>query len=115
MEFPTADSTQHRIIEPGELIPQAWLRLQPLEHFFVFNPAVIRYQNRLLMVYRVDFGRTTQRRVAAAACTLDERLRVTPGSAVALSDAITAGGANHFDPRFLIFRDRLFVHYNYIM
>lgn len=97
-----------------DLVPAVWLQTQTLEKFFVFNPAIVRFQERLLMVYRVDFGRGTSAntRAACAICVLDEQLQVTPGSVVALSETIVDGGANHYDPRFLVMGNRLFVHYN---
>lgn len=109
-----ASMFQHRVINQHDLIPTEWLRVQPIEQFYVFNPAVISYHSRRLMAYRVDFGRhkTMQTRVACAICMLDKEWRVVAGSVVALSDSIVQGGENHYDPRFLIFRDRLYIHYN---
>jgi len=64
------------------------------------------------MAYRVDSGRreTAQRRIGL--CALDDHLNVVPGSVVPLSDTIRGGDPRHYDPRFLIYRDRLFAHYN---
>lgn len=98
----------------SDLIPSAWLEHWPLDDFYVFNPAIVQFRDRLLMVYRVDRGRekTPQYRVVCAICQLDNRFRPVPGSVVPLSDTIIDGGVNHYDPRFLIFRNRIFVHYN---
>lgn len=104
----------HHSAPSDDLVPSAWLRVQPLEEFFIFNPAIVRFHDRLLMTYRVDFGRgaSATTRAACAICVLDAQLQVMPGSVVALSDTIVDGGANHFDPRFVVVGDRLFVHYN---
>ncbi|PDV98284.1 hypothetical protein [Candidatus Chloroploca asiatica] len=96
----------------SDLMPGTWQRAQPAQDFHVYNPALTRFRNRLLMAYRVDFGYEKPFRVATAICVLDERLRVVPGSVVALSDTITSEATNHYDARFLVFGDRLFVHFN---
>ena len=101
-----------REFHASELVPAAWLGIQPSSRFSVYNPAIVRFRGRLLMTYRVDFGVEKPFRVASAICVLDERLQVVPGSVVALSDTIAGEAANHFDARFLVFQDRLFVHYN---
>ena len=105
---------QRWIFGPRDLIPVQWLNGSSTDDLFVFNPAIINYAEDLLMVYRVDFGRhkASFRRAACAICRLDTDGHVIAGSVVALSDTIVDGGDNHYDPRFLIFRDRLFVHYN---
>ncbi|MCB0058131.1 MAG: hypothetical protein KDE45_13935 [Caldilineaceae bacterium] len=78
----------------------------------IYNPAIVRFRGRLLMAYRVDFGYEKPFRVATALCRLDEDLRVIPESVTPLSDTIDGGATNHYDARFLVYRDRLFVHYN---
>jgi hypothetical protein len=103
----------HRfVIAPHDLIPAEWLRIQSSEKFHVYNPAVTRFRGRLLLAYRVDFGFEKPFRVASAICELDAYLRVVPGSVVALSDTIRCAADNHYDARFLVFRDRLYVHFN---
>lgn len=110
---PIKISTPNRfVIAPHGLIPAEWLHMQPSEKFNVYNPAITRFRGRLLMAYRVDFGIEKPFRVATAICELDERLRVAPNSVVALSDTIPNDAANHFDARFLVYQDRLFVHCN---
>ncbi|NCC30913.1 MAG: hypothetical protein EOM24_02690 [Chloroflexia bacterium] len=96
----------------AELMSATWQRVQPAQEFLIYNPAITRFRNRLLMAYRVDFGYKKPFRVATAMCALDERLQVVPGSVVALSDTIADDTTNHYDPRFLVYQDRLFVHYN---
>lgn len=96
----------------SELVPAAWLHLQPPGRFSAYNPALVRFRGRILMAYRVDFGYEKPFRVATAICVLDERLHVVPGSVVALSDSIAGEAANHYDARLLVYQDRLFVHYN---
>jgi len=111
---PRAASGARLVIPSASLIPSTWMAAQPPEGFYVFNPAIIQLRKRLLMAYRVDFGRSlpARQRTACALCLLDANLQVETGSVVALSDTITDGGANHYDPRFLTVGDRLFVHYN---
>jgi hypothetical protein len=100
------------VIAPQDLIPAEWLRMQPSKKFHVYNPAITRFRGRLLMAYRVDSGRreTAHRRIGL--CELDESLQVISGSVLPLSDTIQGGGPRHYDPRFLVYDDRLFVHYN---
>ena len=100
-------STRHAY-HTAELVPAGWLP----SHFSVYNPAIVRFRGRLLMAYRVDSGRreTMQRRIGL--CALDEELLVIPGSVVPLSDTIRGGDPRHYDPRFLVYRDRIFIHYN---
>lgn len=96
-----------------QLLPVQWSsELRQTDDLSVYNPAIVRFRDRLLMAYRVDFGHEKPFRVASAICALDERLQVVPGSVVALSDTIDGGVANHYDARFLVYQDRLFVHYN---
>ncbi|WP_129670938.1 hypothetical protein [Candidatus Chloroploca sp. Khr17] len=94
------------------LVPAAWQCSDDLAYLRVYNPSLTRFRNRLLMAYRVDSGRrrTMQRRIAL--CALDDDRSVIPGSVVPLSDTIHGGDPRHYDPRFLVYRDRLFVHYN---
>ncbi len=97
---------------PQSLLPTQWLRGRSWSDFYVFNPALTRYRGELLLVYRVDFGRQASARVACAICRLGDNLQVRAGSIVPLSDTISQGGQNHYDPRFLIYQERLFIHYN---
>lgn len=94
------------------LVPAPWLHREPREKFFALNPAITRFRERTLMAYRVDSGyrRSTRRRIAV--CELDGDLRPLPGSVVPFSDTIRRGGDLHYDPRFLVFAGRLFIHYN---
>jgi hypothetical protein len=94
------------------LLPKNWLRAGTLPNLRVYNPAITRFRGRLLMAYRVDTGRgpTTRRRIGL--CELDEQLQVIPGSVSPLSDTIRGGDNLHYDPRFLVYRNRLFIHYN---
>jgi len=94
------------------LIPPDWLRHDTIDNFVAYNPAIVRFRQRLLMAYRVDSGQgaTYQRRIGL--CALDEQLQVMPESVRPLSDTIRDGGERHYDPRFLVYRDRLFLHYN---
>jgi hypothetical protein len=100
--------------ERRTLIPEAWLAHPPPEGFYTLNPAIVRFRGQVLMVYRVDHGvnQTPSQRVTCAICRLDEQFQVIPGSIGPLSDTITEGGRDHYDPRFLVYRDRLFIHYN---
>ncbi|MBX3001081.1 MAG: hypothetical protein KF893_21340 [Caldilineaceae bacterium] len=78
----------------------------------MYNPAIVCFRDSLLMAYRVDSGhhKTMQRRIGL--CELDARLNVVSGSVRSLSDTIQGGDPRHYDPRFLVYHDRLFVHYN---
>lgn len=101
------------LIIPAEvLLPPQWLRTGPLPNLRVYNPAIVRFGRRLLLACRVDSGDRSgiQRRIAV--CALDEQMQVIPGSASPLSDTIQNGGNLHYDPRFLVYQGRLFVHYN---
>lgn len=100
------------LLDSAALIPDAWLRSGSSSNLHVYNPAITRFRSRLLMAYRVDFGYEKPFRVASAICVLDEHFQVVPGSVVALSDTIRCEAANHYDARFLVYQDRLFVHYN---
>jgi hypothetical protein len=64
------------------------------------------------MAYRLDSGRRENMRRRIGLCELDGHLNVIPGSALPLSETIKGGDPHHYDPRFLIYRDRLFIHYN---
>ena len=96
----------------SELIPAAWLRAHPSSRFSVYNPTIVRFRGRLLMAYRVDSGNQglMQRRIGL--CTLDDQLNVVPDSVIPLSDTIQGSGLLHYDPRFLVYHDQLFVHFN---
>jgi hypothetical protein len=98
----------------SHLIPEAWLRGRPLRDFYLFNPSIIRHRGRLLMVYRVDQVQTAGSRpqVSCAICELDDTWRIVAHSVVPLSDTIVDGGTMHYDPRFFVWQDRLFIHYN---
>lgn len=100
------------LFDSDALIPDAWFRSGASSNLRIYNPAIVRFRDRLLMAYRVDTGdrETTKRRIGL--CRLDESLAVIPGSVVPLSDTIQGGDPRHYDPRFLVYQDRLFVHYN---
>ncbi len=97
---------------PQSLLPVQWQHYVLLRTFRVYNPAIVRFRGRLLMAYRVDSGyrRTMQRRIGL--CKLDEHLNVIPGSVVPFSDTIPDSDSRHYDPRFLVHQDRIFIHYN---
>lgn len=98
---------------PGDsLLPTAWSNPKPLANLRIYNPAIVRFRSRLLMAYRIDSGsrESMQRRIGL--CELDQNLAVIPTSVVGLSDTIQGGDPRHYDPRFLVFQDRLFIHYN---
>lgn len=111
-------STDHTVqvpaltVEPHTLIPPAWLTTESVEQFHIYNPALVCFRGRRLFAYRLDSrqGRAQYRRIAI--CELDEQWRVRPGSVCPFSDTIVMGGERHYDPRFLIYGDRLFIHYN---
>ncbi len=98
--------------DPVDLLPAGWLRAQLDADFSIYNPAIVCFRNRLLMAYRIDSGRrkTMQRRIAL--CQLDKELNVIPGTVIPFSDTIPDSDSRHYDPRFLVYQDRLFIHFN---
>lgn len=90
------------------LIPAEWSDEAP-GHVAVFNPALVRFRERLLMAYRV-VGADRRRRIAI--CALDQHTQPIAETIVPLSDFICDAGDWHADPRFLVAHDRLFVHFN---
>lgn len=94
------------------LLPAQWQSKAPVKAFRIYNPAITRFRDRLLMAYRVDSNhrKNMQRRIGL--CALDDHLNIIPGSVAPLSDTIQGGDARRYDPRFLVYGDRLFVHYN---
>lgn len=101
-----------KCFDPQELIPAQWLHESAVNAFHLYNPALIRYQGRLLMAYRLDSARGGPQHRRIALCALDAQWGVIPGSVVPFSDTITLGGDRHYDPRFLVYNNRLFIHYN---
>ena len=102
----------HRF-QADQLLPDQWSNSPPQTNdFYVYNPAIVRFRDRLLMTYRVDSGRreSMQRRIAL--CELDEYLNIIPGSVVPFSSTIPESDSRHYDPRFLVHQDRLFLYYN---
>lgn len=100
------------MVEPSTLIPLTWLDTETVDQFRVYNSAIINFRGRRLLAYRLDSGRGGIPRRRIALCELDETWRVIPGSATPFSDTIQQGGERHYDPRFLIYGGRLFIHYN---
>src|SRR5690242_19579753 len=94
------------------LIPPTWLASETEHQFHLYNPALICFHGRRLLAYRLDSGRHGPRHRRIALCALDEQWRVIPGSVVPFSDTITLGDSRHYDPRFFVYGDRLFIHYN---
>lgn len=103
---------QTRVVEPDTLIPSVWLADESVAQIHVYNPALTFFRGRRLMAYRLDSGRRTTLRRRIGLCELDESWQVVAGSALPLSDFIREGGDLHYDPRFLVYQKRLFVHYN---
>lgn len=94
------------------LLPATWRGADTAAYLRIYNPAIVCYRGRYLMAYRIDSGwrQTARRRIAL--CQLNEQWQVVPGSVVPLSDSIREGGDWHYDPRFLVYRGRLFIQYN---
>ncbi len=82
------------------------------ESLRMYNPAIVQFRGRLLMAWRMDSGRRLSMRRHMGVCALDDRLSVIQESKVNLSTTIQGGGVHHYDPRFLVWHDRLFIHYN---
>ncbi len=100
------------IYDPVTLLPVEWREKTVVEQIRIYNPAITRFRNHLLMAYRIDlgWGKEFQRRIGI--CELNEDLSVIPDSVNDLSASIQGGDLRHYDPRFLVYQDRLFVHYN---
>ncbi|MBI1293535.1 hypothetical protein GC175_01085, partial [bacterium] len=98
------------IYDPVTLLPVQWREKTVVERIRIYNPAITRFRNRLLMAYRIDlgWGKEFQRRIGI--CELNKDLSVIPDSVNDLSASIEGGDPRHYDPRFLIYQDRLFVH-----
>ncbi|CAN5768665.1 hypothetical protein BH10CHL1_BH10CHL1_07860 [soil metagenome] len=94
------------------LIPDRWRQHEAVDSFRIYNPAIVRFRGRLLMAYRVDSGQRASFRRRIGLCELDEQRNVVRGSVIPFSDTIRSGDPRHYDPRFLVYQDRLFIHYN---
>lgn len=101
-----------------ELLPAAWRDLAGRGPLRAFNPALLADGPGWLFAYRM-VGADSLRRIAI--CRLDGRLRVEPGSAVPLCDAIRFAEGRTYpdavlswfaDPRLYRFAGRLFVYWN---
>jgi hypothetical protein len=92
-----------------ELVPDAWLARYHPADVFVFNPALTCFRDNLIMAYRVVLP-DGRRRIAA--CRLDQRLNALKETICPLSDMIQDAGDWHADPRFCIYGERLFLHFN---
>ena len=59
-----------------DLMPPHWLHGAWGHDFAIYNPAIVRYRDRLLMAYRVDLGRgpTMQRKIGL--CELNPALQI---------------------------------------
>ncbi len=99
-------------LAPSSLIPAAWLATESADQFRIYNSALVCFGGRRLLAYRLDSGRGGILRRRIAICVLDEAWRVIPGSVVPFSNTIQLGGERHYDPRFLVYDNRLFIHYN---
>jgi len=101
------------VLDSLALIPASWLRNRDPSEFHVYNPAIIHFRGRHLMAYRVDCGRQLDIALhRVAMCVLDDQFHIVPESVSPLSDTIRCAGGVHTDPRLLVHRDRLFVHFN---
>lgn len=99
-------------LDSTHLIPSAWRQNVPATAFRIYNPAIVRFRNRLLMSYRVDSSWRGDVRRRIGICQLSDDLAVIPGSVLPLSDRIVGGDPRQYDPRFLVYGDRLLIHYN---
>lgn len=98
-----------KILDRNSLIPAAWREQAGHDDCFVFNPAITRFRDALLLAYRVVLADGRRR---LALCRLDAALEVIPGSVIALSDAIQGAGDWLADGRFCVFGERLLLHFN---
>lgn len=97
-----------QLFDETQLAPVAWVD-RPTTACHFFNPAITRFRDQLLLLYRVV---TPDGRRRLAICRLTDDLQVVPASVTPFSDFLQAGGDWHADGRFCTFGDRLFVHYN---
>jgi hypothetical protein len=97
-------------LDPRVLIPAQWLSARQGGDVRIYNPALTRHRGQLLVAYRVDSWEDAQCRIAV--CVLDDHLQIAHDRVSPFSDTVQDGGAGHYDPRFLVYRDRLFIHYN---
>lgn len=99
-------------LDAPRLIPSAWLATETAEQFHLYNPTLIVFRGRRLCAYRLDSGRGGAHHRRIAICELDEQWQVVPGTVTPFSDTIMMGETRHYDPRFFLYGDRLFIHYN---
>jgi hypothetical protein len=97
-------------LDARALLPAQWLDSGPGQDFCVYNPAIVRHRGRLLLAYRVDAGERSRTQTRIGICAFDDDLQVVPDSVRPLSDTVQDGGPWHYDPRFLAYGDRLFIH-----
>ena len=97
-----------QLFDETSLTPNAWVK-GARTPCHLFNPAITRFRNQLLLIYRVV---TPDGRRRLAMCCLTDDLHVVPESVTPFSDFLHEGSDWHADGRFCTFRDRLFVHYN---
>jgi len=97
-----------QLFDETALTPNAWVD-DAMTPCHLFNPAITRFQDQLLLIYRVV---TPDGRRRLAMCRLTDDHQVVPGSVTPFSDFLHGGGDWHADGRFCTLGDRLFVHYN---
>ena len=97
------------ILDNAHLVPKTWAD-GPLRNCYVFNPAIVLFRGRFILAYRVVTPDGVRR---IAICELEAAsLQPKSETIVPLSDLIQNGGQWHADPRFCVFGDRLYLHYN---
>ena len=84
------------IIPPADLVFPAQQGDESDASVRIYNPALVRFQGRLLMAWRWDSGRRQTMCRQIRVCTLDDHLGVTSGPIVNLSESIQDGGAHHW-------------------
>ncbi|MEX1019250.1 MAG: hypothetical protein WDZ49_06305 [Litorilinea sp.] len=100
------------VLDSHALIPPTLLQNHAPQDFHIYNPTLARVGARLLMAYRMDWGRYPHLQRQIGICELDTNLRIRPESVQHFSQSICAGGERHYDPRFFQLGARLFLHYN---
>jgi hypothetical protein len=101
--------SETKIFQIRDLVPERWFDGSQGDKVCAFNPAIAVFREERLMAYRI-VGPDRRRRIAV--CRLDVRWNIKLGSRVLLSDHLLEAGGWHADPRFCVFGNRLFLHFN---
>jgi hypothetical protein len=99
-------------LSAAQLVPRSWRSGSSPVFTRAYNPSIVAWRGQVLMAYRVDSGRNASFLRRIAICRLDDSLALIPGSVIPFSDSLEGCGRWQYDPRFLVFKERLFIHFN---